>query len=127
MAMEGYVNTEPKESRITVLILDSAGTAVPLEMVIDTGFTGFMTLTSQVTRTLGLERSEDRRVRLANGQVITTPTCLATVVWHGNPTRITVLEIDDRPVIGMSLLWGSDVAMAVRQNGRVSITQPPEP
>ena len=126
MAMEGYVNTEPKESRITIAVLDAAGTAVPLEMAIDTGFTGFMTLTSRITRALGLGRGEDRRVRLANGQVIITPTCLAVAIWHGNPIRIPVLEIDDRPVIGMSLLWGSDLAIAVRQNGRVSITQPPE-
>ena len=46
MAVQGYVNLEPKESRIVVPVLDAAGTTVPLEMVIDTGFTGYMTLPS---------------------------------------------------------------------------------
>ena len=124
MAMQGYVNLEPKEPRIIVPVLDADGTPVPLEMTIDTGFTGFMTLRPWVTRALGLERGDDRRMMLADGQVISTPTCWATAIWHGNPTRIPVLEIDARPVIGMSLLWDSDIAMAVRENGRVLITAP---
>lgn len=124
MAVEGYVNLEPKEPRIVVPVLDVAGSAVLLEVAIDTGFTGFMTLRPRVTRALGLERAEERRMILADGQVITTPTCLATVIWHGNPTRIPVLEMDARPVIGMSLLWNSDIAMAARENGRVVISAP---
>lgn len=121
--MQGYVNAEPKEPRIIVPVLDSDGTPVPLEMAIDTGFTGFMTLRPRVTLALGLERGEDRRMMLADGQVIATPTCWAMAIWHGNPTRIPVLEIDARPVIGMSLLWNSDVAIAARENGRVMITE----
>ena len=125
MVMQGYVNAEPKEPRITVAVLDSAGTAVPLEMVIDTGFAGFMTLTPRVTRALGLERGEEKLMILADGQAVSTPICRATVIWHGNPTRIDVLELDARPVVGMSLLWDSDIAIAVRENGRVIITPPP--
>ena len=54
--MQGYVNAEPKEPRIIVLVLDADGTPVPLEMAIDTGFTGFMTLHPRVALALGLER-----------------------------------------------------------------------
>lgn len=126
MAMEGYVNLEPKELRIVVPVLDTSGEAVPLEMVIDTGFTGFMTLRPRVARALGLERAEERRMMLADGQIITTLTYQATAIWHGNPTRIPVLEIDARPVIGMSLLWDSDITIAARENGRVTITEPAE-
>lgn len=121
--MQGYVNAEPKEPRIIVLVLDADGTPVPPEMAIDTGFTGFMTLRPRVALALGLERGEDRRMMLADGQVISTPTCWATAIWHGNTTRIPVLEIDARPVIGMSLLWNSDVAIAVRENGGVTIAE----
>ena len=124
MAMEGYVNLEPKESRIIVPVLDAAGIAAPLEMAIDTGFTGFMTLRPRAIRAMGLERGQDRKMMLADGQVIDTPTWLATAIWHGKPTKIDVLELDARPVVGMSLLWGSDLAVQARPNGRVSITQP---
>ena len=123
MAMEGYVNLEPKELRIVVPVLGTSGDAAPLEMVIDTGFTGFMTLRPWVARALALERAEERRRMLADGQIIATPTYRATAIWQGNPTRIPVLEIDARPVIGMSLLWNSDVAIAAREYGRVTITE----
>ena len=125
MAMEGYVNPEPKESRIIVPVLDAAGIAAPLEMAIDTGFTGFMTLRPREIRAMGLERGQDRKMMLADGQVIDTLTWLATAIWHGKPTKIDVLELDARPVVGMSLLWGSDLAVQVRANGRVAITQQP--
>lgn len=124
--MQGYVNAEPKEPRIIVPVLDADGTPVPLEMAIDTGFTGSMTLRPRVILALGLGRGEDRRMMLADGQVISTPTCWAAAIWHGNPTRIPVLEIDARPVIGMSLLWNSDVAIAARKNGWVTITEAAE-
>ena len=123
MAMEGYVNLEPKEPRIVVPVLDTSGDAVPLEMVIDTGFTGFMTLRPWVTRALGLESGTERKMMLADGQIVTTPTYRATAIWHGSPLQIDVLELDARPVIGMSLLWNSDVAIAARENGRVTITE----
>ena len=121
--MQGYVNADPREPRITVPILDATETAVLLEMAIDTGFTGFMTLPPPIARSLNLERGYDRKMMLADGQIITTPTYLGTVIWHGNPTKIDVLEIDARPVIGMSLLWNSDIAISVRENGRVSVTE----
>ena len=126
MAMEGYVNAEPKEPRLAVLILNASGIAVPLEMTIDTGFTGFMTLRPWATRALGLESGKERRMMLADGQIVTTPTYRATAIWHGNPLQIDVLELDARPVIGMSLLWNSDVAIAARENGRVTITEATE-
>ncbi|MDE2786112.1 MAG: hypothetical protein OXL37_05550 [Chloroflexota bacterium] len=84
-AMEGYVNLEPKEPRIVVHVLDTSGDAVPLEMVIDTGFTGFMTLRPWVTRALGLESGTERKMMLADGQIVTTPTYSATAIWHGSP------------------------------------------
>ena len=63
---------------------------------------------------------------LADGQIVTTPTYRATVIWHDSPLQIDVLELDARPVIGMSLLWNSDVAIAARENGRVTITRATE-
>lgn len=126
MAMTGYVSLEEPELRMTVSVLDNRGTAFPVEVVIDTGFTGYMTLTIETVRTLRLERTRNRRMRLADGSARRVPTYYATIIWHGTPITVSALAMPGKPLIGMSLLLGSDVAMAVRQNGRVSITQPPE-
>ena len=126
MAMTGHVSLAEPELRMTVSILDNRGTAFPIEVVIDTGFTGYMTLTVETVRTLQLERTRDRRMQLADGSPRRIPAYYATIIWHGSPITIPALAMPGKPLIGMSLLLGSDLAMAVRQNGRVSITQPPE-
>lgn len=50
----------------------------------------------------------------------------ATVIWCENRKPAIVIGLDREPLIGMSLLWNSDIAMAVWKNGPVSITAPAE-
>ena len=124
--MEGYVSVDGPEPRLTVTILDYRGTAVPVEAVIDTGFTGFMTLPDAVINALRLEQNRNRRMRLADGRIRQFETYFATVIWHGSPITVSALVMPGRPLIGMSLLWNSDVAIAARENGRVTITEAAE-
>ena len=125
MAMEGYVSTAPRESRLTVDILDNGGTATPIEFAIDTGFTGFMTLPTEVIGDLGLQHlADDQPMILSHGQSFVTSIYAAMAIWHGVTMRIIVIAMPGRPTIGMHLPWGSDVAIAVRENGRVAITDP---
>ena len=124
MAMEGYVSASPREPRLTVDILDYRGAALPTEVVIDTGFTGSMALPSDIISDLQLQRTRHRRVSLADGNPVTVPTYAAMIIWHGTIRRVRVLELADKPLIGMSLLWNSDIAIAARDNGRVVITAP---
>ncbi|MCY4554990.1 MAG: clan AA aspartic protease [Chloroflexi bacterium] len=124
--MEGYVSSDRLEPRLTVNILDYRGTVVPVEAVIDTGFTGFMTLPDADINTLQLEQNRNRRIRLADGRIRQFQTYFATVIWHGNPITVSALVMPGRPLIGMSLLWNSDVAIAARENGLVTITEAAE-
>ena len=127
MAMEGCVSASPREPRLTVDILNHRGAAFPTEVVIDTGFTGSMTLPSDISSNLQLQRTQSRRVSLAHGNPVTVRTDAATTIWHGTIRRVRALELASKPLIGMSLLWDSDVAMAVRENGPVVIDAPPRP
>ena len=124
MTMEGYVSADGPEPRLTVDVLDRRGTAVPVEVVIDTGFTGFITLPIRIINALGLEQVDNRMLRLADGRSRMVPAYLATVVWHGIPRSVRVITLNREPLIGMSLLWNSDLAMSVREGGRVLVTQP---
>ena len=121
--MEGYVSADGPEPRLTVSILDYQGTTVPVEMVVDTGFTGFMTLPVHIINTLRLPQVRSRTVRLADGRSRTAPAYFATVIWHGFPKSVRVIALDREPLIGMSLLWNSDVAMSVRAGGRVVVSE----
>ena len=85
-----------------------------------------MTLTIETVRTLQLKPTRARRMRLADGSARRIPTYSATIIWHGAPMTIPALTLPGKPLVGMSLLWNSDLAMAVRENGPVSITEPSE-
>ena len=124
--MEGYVSANQLEPRLTVSVLNSRGTAVPIEVVIDTGFTGYLTLPIEIINALRLERTRHRTMRLADGRSRRLPAYLARVIWHGNPVTVSAPVVPGAPLIGMSLLWNSDVAIAARENGRVTISKAPE-
>ena len=124
--MEGYVSADRLEPRITVNILDYRGTVVPIEVVVDTGFTGYLTLPIETINALRLERTRHRTMRLADGRPRRLPAYLAQVIWHGNPVTVSAPVVSGAPLIGMSLLWNSDVTIAARENGRVTITEATE-
>lgn len=82
-----------------------------------------MALPPQVIAVLGLEPVRERMVRMADGRSRRIPAYHATIIWHGNPMTISAIAMPGSPLIGMSLLWNSDVAIAARENGRVTITE----
>ena len=124
MTMTGYVSAREPEPRLVVHVLDNRGTAVAVEAVIDTGFTGYMTLPIRIVDALRLERTTDRRMRLADGRSRRLPAYSAQIIWHDNPITISAPAIPGKPFVGMSLLWDCDLAIAVRENGRVAVTEP---
>ena len=121
--MMGYVSTEPREPRLLVEILGDRGAAIPLEITVDTGFTGFMTLPEGVINTFGLKQNRSRKMRLADGRVRQFQSYFATILWHGKPVTISAVAMPGKPLIGMSLLWNNDVVISARENGQVSVTE----
>ena len=124
MTMTGFVDADRLEARITVNILDHLGIAVPVESVIDTGFTGYMTLPNDLISALRLERTRSRTMRLADGRSRRLAAYFATVMWYGKPMTITALTMPGTPLVGMSLLWNSDIGIAARAGGRVVVSEP---
>ena len=121
--MEGYVSSEPREPRLNVEIFDRSGGTIPLDVVVDTGFTGFMTLPDDIITACRLRQNRNSRLRLADGRIGQFESYLATILWHGKPVTISALAISGTPLIGMSLLWNSEVAISARENGRVSVSE----
>ena len=124
MLMQGYVSGHPREAWLTVDILNRQGNAVQIDAVVDTGFTEFLALPPVSIRELGLERGQDMELATAGGQIIRSPTYSAIITWHGVGRKIQVIALTDRPLIGMSLLWGSDLIVQARENGRVIVSEP---
>jgi clan AA aspartic protease len=91
-----------------------------VETVIDTGFTGSVTLPLSLITSLGLPRAGWGKAILADGSRIAFDLYEATVIWDGQPRRVFAHEAPS-PLIGMKLLHGSELRIQVIDGGDVTI------
>ncbi len=110
-----------QQALIAVDILDGEGRPQSVEVVIDTGFTGYLTLPPQSISQLGLPSVGQRTFELANGELFDFQVYLGSVSWHGRPSDVLVLQSDSDPLLGMALLWGSRVTLDALSDGEVAI------
>lgn len=96
-----------------------------VEAVVDTGFTGHLTLRPETVERLALPIVGSAESILADGSTTIEDVCLARVVWHGSSRPIRALIADATPLLGMSLLRGSELRMRVVRDGDVWIEELP--
>lgn len=92
-----------------------------IETVIDTGFTGFLSLPSSVIASLSLPWSFRDYATLGDGSQTIFDMYTATVIWNGEIKHIDVAESETEPLIGMSLLYGFKLEIEAVENGLVII------
>jgi clan AA aspartic protease len=109
-----------REAVIPLTIRGSAG-SLEIEAVVDTGHTGWLTLPPQVIAQLGLRWNGFGQGTLADGSVVYYDLYSAKVLWNGRVRRVRVSELVAAPLVGMSLLRGSEFKMLTRSRGRVTI------
>ncbi len=96
-----------------------------VEAVVDTGFTGHLTLRPETVERLALPVVGSAESILADGSTTIEDVCLARVVWHGMLRPVRALVADAVPLLGMSLLRGSELRIRVVGGGDVGIEELP--
>ena len=120
----GMVNTN-REATIPLMVLGPQGHQQESEAIIDTGFTGFLTLPPRLVTTLGLAWLCRQPGILADGRVEYFDVYVATVLWDGQPRAVEVEAVDTEPLVGMSLLEHHTLRIDVLNGGTVTITALP--
>ena len=92
--------------------------------MIDTGYSGFLTLPPRVVEELGLPFVTSAQTILANGSEETFDVYSVTVLWDGRPIVVDAYASDTTPLLGMRLLDQCDLYVQVRGGGRVRIETP---
>ena len=118
--IEGVVNAA-YEAVIPLTVQGPAGQAQDIEAVIDTGFTGFLSLPSGVVGGLGLPFISASQAILADGSQVTLNAYRAMVLWDGEPRYIRAYAADAIPLAGMRLLDRHNLNIEVVDGGRVVI------
>ena len=96
-----------------------------IEAVVDTGFSGYLALPSDLINRLKLRRIDNQAVILGDGTEVVLEKYLLAVLWHGKEHNVSALQTDGGPLVGMSLLYGSRVILDVISDGDVSINALP--
>ena len=113
-----------REAVLPLEIQDGVG-ASKYEAVIDTGFNGYVTLSSAEITRPNLTFHSQVFVTLGEGSRANLREFLATVLWNGQERDVLVIEAEGDPLIGMALLYGNDVWLRVLDGGHVRVEAVP--
>ena len=117
--MQGIVN-QNCEAVLSIVIKSDVATQL-VDTVIDTGFSGFLTLPFNIISALGLKWEGRDVATLGDGTSCTFEVYLAIVIWDGQYREIYVNESETFPLIGMRLLRGYDLRIQAIEGGTVAI------
>jgi clan AA aspartic protease len=98
---------------IRINVRDANGREHQCEAVVDTGYTGWLTLPPDIVVLLGLSWRERGGATLADGSQALFDVYNAIVVWDGQPITIPVDEVDADPLLGISMMYGFELNMPI--------------
>lgn len=77
-----------------------------VNVVVDTGYDGPLTLPPRAVAALGLPLRRVRRVQVADGSLVEVPVHEARVVWDDAERTVMVRTLGTQPLLGIDLLAG---------------------
>jgi clan AA aspartic protease len=110
-----------REATISLVIVNEGRETKLITAVIDTGFTGFLSLPSEIITELNLSWTGIDRGTLGDGSEVTFEVYAAKVIWDGEYRDIPINEAETDPLIGISLLYGYDLHIQTVEGGNVTI------
>lgn len=122
--LSGKVNSR-REAVVRLWISGPSDRTLEIEAIVDTGFTGSLTLPQSFVTQLGLVWKGRGEGVLADGTSSSFGVYEAVALWHRRPRVISVHAVESSPLLGMTMLDGSEVAMQVVEGGEVAIHELP--
>jgi clan AA aspartic protease len=122
--ISGTVNAD-LEAILRLQVLGPGDRAVQIDAVIDTGFNGYLTLSTYLIETLKLPWIYRQEGELGDGSTHAFDVHVGTVLWNGTPRIVEVELADTVPLLGMAMLQSQNLNIDVVNGGSVSITARP--
>ena len=111
------------EAWVEISVEDSGGVLHSVQVVVDTGFTGWLTLTPEFIERLGLTGMLNRRAVLADGSVDAYKYYGGKILWHERLRPVAIIALDAKPLLGTKALAGSRLTIDFQDGGEVSIAE----
>jgi clan AA aspartic protease len=116
----GHVNSQ-REAIIQLAVLGEGNRRQGIKAIIDTGYTGFLTLPSAMISTLELTWFMQEEGFLGDGSMCMFNVFEASVIWDGQVQPIEINESETDPLVGMGLLEGYELNIQGFAGGVVTI------
>jgi clan AA aspartic protease len=116
----GVVNANG-EALLRVVIGDLGTQRIVVDALIDTGYTGCLTLPPFTIAALNLPWRGSEEGILADGSTQMFDVYSATIIWDGEFKTIKVNESDTDSLLGVGLLYGYEVCIETINGGTVTI------
>ena len=118
--IHGVVNAA-YEAVVTLPLQSPKGRTRDIDAVIDTGYSGFLTLPPRLVDELGLPFAYMGQAFLANDSVVDFDVHDVTLLWDGQPRRIKADATGSTPLVGMAMLDRHNLDIEVVNGGHVLI------
>jgi clan AA aspartic protease len=118
--MQGIVG-QNCEATVRLVVGNADSQRQMIDAVIDTGFTGFLTLPFSVLANLNLRAYRREEGILGDGSTCIFDVYRGLVIWDGELRRIDINESNTEPLVGMSLLYGYRMQLDAIEGGAVTI------
>jgi clan AA aspartic protease len=115
----GYVTA--RQAILPVTIRRDGQPDLAIDFVVDTGFTGDLTLPRAAAVALNLSYVRDIPASLANDESVSLSVFEATIVWDGEERSVGVIATGKRPLLGTALLDDLELVVQFRENGLVTV------
>lgn len=106
----GAVNAN-LEPVVTVGVGAPSGLPVVIEAILDTGFSGELSVSTDVVLRLGLKIVDFTQAIIAGGRAIRVPWCFVDLQFAGMSREILALVMNGVPLLGMSALLDQDISI----------------
>jgi len=115
------VNSE-REAIVELVVIGNNNLAKTIHAVIDTGYTGFLTLSPALTLELQLTWYMQQQGMLGDGSVRLFNVYEASIIWDGQERAIEVNEADADCLVGMGLMEGYEPVIRNVPGGVVTLS-----
>ena len=116
----GTVNSE-LEALVRLTVTGMGSRQQQVDVVVDTGFTGYLTLRPATITALQLTWLGRQQGTLADGSVDLFDVYRTSVIWDGQPRLVEVEAADVDALVGMALLERHSLTIEVLSGGTVTI------
>src|SRR5436190_16276454 len=109
------------EARIELTVRGPRGRQRRINAVVDTGYTGSLTLPHDLIEALRLPWHNVGDAVLADGSISVFDTFDAAVVWDNTVFPVYIDQSECDPLVGMELMQGYELKVQVREEGKVTL------